>query len=213
MATWTSPGSPPLVFSSQAIMSLRPVPPWATLRCPIFLPWPSQSDTTCSCDAQSIPTNHLRSSCMMHFPPIGAMQARRPVDRAREHTHTHEPPQPYPVPVLALEGAVSPLGISCGRFAGAHVRTRRFGAQEYGGCSRRIGSVLNGSSVRAVARCGTSSFRYAHSACHRATTFLEPRGERYRNMASAQNCCSCSSRLRRPCLGQRSFVIRSDLAA
>jgi hypothetical protein len=74
------------------------------------------------------------------------------------HTHTHEPPQPYPVPVLALEGAVSPLGISCGRFAGAHVRTRRFGAQEYGGCSRRIGSVLNGSAVRAVARGGTRRF-------------------------------------------------------
>jgi hypothetical protein len=44
------------------------------------------------------------------------------------NTRTHEPPQPHPVPVLALEGAVSPLGISCGRFAGAHVRTRRFGA-------------------------------------------------------------------------------------
>src|SRR5262245_57000004 len=155
MATWISPGSPPLVFSSQAIMSLKPVPPWANFRCPIFLPWPSQSDTTCSFDAQSIPTNHLRSSCVMHFPLIGAMQA--PVDRARE-THTHEPPQPYPVPVLALEGAVSPLGISCGRFAGAHVRTRRFGAQESDGCSRRIGSVLNGSAVRAVARGGTRRF-------------------------------------------------------
>src|SRR5262249_28326514 len=74
------------------------------------------------------------------------------------HTYTHEPPQPHPVPVLALEGAVSPLGISCGRFAGAHVRTRRFGAQESGGCSQRIGSVLNGSAVRAVARGGTRRF-------------------------------------------------------
>src|SRR5215475_8808798 len=94
------------------------------------------------------------------------MQA--PVDRAREtHTHTHEPPQPHPVPVLALEGAVSPLGISCGRFAGAHVQTRRFGAQEYGGCSGRIGSVLNGSAVRVVARCGTRRFATLYSACQR----------------------------------------------
>src|SRR5262245_44199050 len=85
MATWISPGSPPLVFSSQEIMSLMPVPPWANLRCPIFFPCSSQSDTTCSCDAQSIPTNRLRSSCMVHFPLIGG------VDRAREHTH--EPPQ------------------------------------------------------------------------------------------------------------------------
>src|SRR5215510_7176135 len=179
MATWISLGSPPLVFSSQAIMSLKPVPPWANLRCPNFFPWSSQSDTTCSFDAQSIPTNHLRSSCMLHFPLIGCHAGSLLIVHAK---HTHEPPQPHPVPVLALEGAVSPLCISCGRFAGAHVRTRRFGAQEYGGCSQRIGSVLNGSSVRAVARCGTSSFRYAHSACHRATTFLEPRGERHRNM-------------------------------
>ena len=98
------------------------------------------------------------------------------------NTRTHEPPQPHPVPVLALEGAVSPLGISCGRFVGAHVRTRRFGAQESGGCSRRIGSVLNGSAVRARRPRWHSSFRYAHSACHRVTTFLEPRGKRYRNL-------------------------------
>jgi hypothetical protein len=93
------------------------------------------------------------------------------------NTHTREPPQPHPVPVLALEGAVSPLGIGCGRFAGARVRTGRFGAQESDGCSQRIGSVLNDSAVRAVARCGTRRFATLHSACHSATTFLEPRGE------------------------------------
>jgi transposase len=33
--------------------------------------------SACSCDPQSIPTNHLRSSCMMHFPLIGANAGAR----------------------------------------------------------------------------------------------------------------------------------------
>src|SRR5262249_819431 len=47
---------------------------------------------------------------------------RRHARRACTCTQTHEPPQPHPVAVLALEGAVSPLGIGRGRFTGAHVR-------------------------------------------------------------------------------------------
>src|SRR5262245_54232233 len=104
----------------------------------------------------------LRRPVNTHEPSSFFVHDALPSDRLlivhANHTHTHEPPQLHPVPVLALEGAVSPLGISCGRFAGAHVRTRRFGAQVYGGCSRRIGSVLNGSAVRAVARGGTRRF-------------------------------------------------------
>src|SRR6516225_12268001 len=73
MLTWISPGLPPLVFSHQAIMSVRPVPPCENFRWPIFLPSSSYSETTCSCDAQSIPTNHLRSLLIMHSPLLGAI--------------------------------------------------------------------------------------------------------------------------------------------
>src|SRR5262245_58737249 len=88
MATWISLGSPPLVFSSQAIMSLKPVPPWAKLRCPNFFPWPSQSDTTCSFDAQSI-TDEPSSFFVHAALPSERRHAGRLLIVHAKHTHTH----------------------------------------------------------------------------------------------------------------------------
>jgi len=119
----------------------------------------------------------------MHFPLIGAMPGA-PVDRAREHT---SPPQPHPVPVLALKGAVSPLGIGCGRSAGARVRPR-CSPRELGhrknlvapGESARLGKITAfGPSPGG----GRRRFATLHSTCHPATTFLEPRGRGTGRMA------------------------------
>ena len=63
-------------------MPARPTPSCENLRCPILPPRSSQSDTTCSCDAQSMPTNHLGCSCMMQSPLIGAVTT--PSDRAAD---------------------------------------------------------------------------------------------------------------------------------
>src|SRR5215471_8427523 len=115
MATWISPGVPPLAFSSQAIMSLRPAPPWANFRCPTFVPVSSCSETTCSCDAQSTPANHFRCLCIMHSPLIGHMAHANNSSLAA-------------TPACACTGAlrrISPLGVDHGRFTGAQVLCRR----------------------------------------------------------------------------------------
>src|SRR6516165_2377622 len=178
MATWISLGSPPLIFSSQAIISLRPVPPWAKLRCPIFLPCPAQSETTCSCDAQSIPTNHCRSPCMMHFPLLGAIQGAPLIVHATRATATLSG---------SCTGALRrgfPTGHRSRPFrrgtSPLEALTNNIGALDDNGSSRRIGSAQEGTSVRAVARGGTRRFATLHSACHHAATFLEPRGKTYR---------------------------------
>src|SRR5215470_1586685 len=80
------------------------------------------------------------------------------------NTRTHEPPQPHPVPVLALEGAVSPLGVGHGRFTGAQVRCRRSPKVLGAGTFRLLLANRLGpedSAIRAVARRWHVSFRYA----------------------------------------------------
>src|SRR5262245_56213527 len=135
MATWISPVLPPLAFSNQAIMSERPVPPCGNLRWPILLPPSSHSETTCSCDPQSIPTNHLRSLSIMHSP----VWRMAPVDRARKQFEPRRNP-------------TSPL----------QVLTNKVGALVIAGCSWRIGSIQKDSADLGLRpRRGHASFRYA----------------------------------------------------
>ena len=106
------------------------------------------------------------------------------LDRAREHTSHRNPIRSLywrskaRSPHWASVAAVPP-----GHLSGAGALQTRIGAQENVGCSRRIGSVREGNSVRAVARGSTRRFATLHSVCYRATTFLEPRGKGTGRMA------------------------------
>jgi hypothetical protein len=95
---------------------------------------------------------------MMHFPLIGAMQALLIVHAKHTHTRHREPIRS----LYWRSKARSPHWASVAAVSPGHMSG--LGALERSACSRRIGSVLNGHAVRAVAP---------------ATTILEPRGERY----------------------------------
>src|SRR5215468_3643261 len=136
-----------------------------------------------------MPNQYRRTICAYALPLWSAPVAGALVDRARKLA-SHR--KPHPVPVLALQGAVSPLGIGCGRFAGAHVRFWRSLAQEAVGCSRRIGSVQKGTAVRAVARqwVRVVSLRSTPRA-HCGVTFQRTAPKRYRKR---EICTSGSAR-------------------
>ena len=120
----------------------------------------------------------LRASCS---PSDGRHVS--PVDRAREHTSHRNPIRSLywrskaRSPHWASVTAVSPGHKS---EAGAH---QKFGAQVLSGCSWRIGSVLKIAPFGPSPAGGTRRFATLHSACHRAGTFLQPRGKTYREKA------------------------------
>src|SRR5215471_4983423 len=140
MATWISPGVPPLAFSSQAIMSLRPAPRGRTSAVrPSYL-----YHRAVRRHAPAMPNQHLRTifvvyaSCTLRLLATWCTQTIR------------ASPQPQPVPVPALSGAsphwASITAVSPGHksSAGAHQqdwRWRSMVAPGESARSRKIAAV------------------------------------------------------------------------
>src|SRR5215471_19006614 len=139
MATWISPGVPPLAFSSQAIMSLRPAPRGRTSAVrPSYL-----YHRAVRRHAPAMPNQHLRTIFVVY-----ASCTLRLLATWRTQT-IRASPQPQPVPVPALSGA-SPHSASITAVSPGHKSSEGAHQQDWAlavnGCSRRISSVEKDSS-------------------------------------------------------------------